>query len=98
MSEEPPTQSSVSAILKEKTWVDIFLAALTGYLVSGFMAVMAVLFLKVVPVENREIFVYMAGQLSGFTGMAIALWTSTTYHSNEKTKMLAQAQPIDLKQ
>jgi hypothetical protein len=37
----------------------------------------------------------MAGQLSGFTGSAVALWTNTTYQSAQKTEMLAKSGPID---
>lgn len=76
--------------------MDVFIAVLTWFLVSSFMAIMAALFFKAIPEGNKEILVYMAGQLSGFTAAAVGLWTNTTYHSNEKTKLLAQAQPIDI--
>lgn len=76
--------------------MDIFIAVLTWFLVSSFMSIMVALFFKAIPEGNKEILVYMAGQLSGFTAAAVGLWTNTTYHSNEKTKLLAQAQPIDL--
>lgn len=81
---------------KRISGMDLFIAALTGYLASSFITIMVVLFFKAIPEGNKEILVYMAGQLSGFTGAAIGLWTNTTYHSNEKTKMLAQAQPIEI--
>lgn len=74
------------------TW---FLTLLTAFLVSGFMSVIAALFLWHVPDGNKEILVYMAGQLSGFTGAAIALWTNTTYESSEKTKLIAKADKVD---
>ena len=77
---------------RSMTW---FLTLLTGGLVSGFMSMIAALFLWHVPEGNKEILVYMAGQLSGFTGAAIALWTNTTHESAEKTKLIAKADKVD---
>lgn len=74
------TQSIVPAIL---TWV----------IVSGFTTVLAMLFLRAVPQENRDIIVYMVGQLSGFTGAVVAFWFGTTRESSKKTEMLATSIP-----
>ena len=71
-----------------------FLAILTWFLVSGFMSVIVALFLQHVPDGNKEILIYMAGQLSGFTGSAVALWTNTTYQSAVKTEMISKADKI----
>jgi hypothetical protein len=89
MSEEQPSAS------KSKWGMNIFLAFLTWFLISGFMSVLSALFFWHVPDGNKEILVYMAGQLSGFTGSAVALWTNTTYQSAQKTEMLAKSGPID---
>lgn len=74
--------------------MSLFLSALTVFLISGFMAVLVSLFLWHVPDGNRETLVYMAGQLSGFTGAAIAYWYNTTHGSARKTEILAKAEPV----
>jgi hypothetical protein len=78
------TQSIVPALL---TWV----------VISGFTTVMLALFFREVPSANRDIIVYMVGQLSGFTGAVIAFWFGTTRESAKKTEMLAQSEPIGTK-
>lgn len=72
------TQSAVPALL---TWV----------IVCGFTTVMIMLFRQDVPTANRDILVYMVGQLSGFTGAAIAFWLGTTRESAKKTELIAKA-------
>jgi hypothetical protein len=59
--------------------------------------VMLALFFREVPSANRDIIVYMVGQLSGFTGAVIAFWFGTTRESAKKTEMLAQSEPIGTK-
>ena len=71
-----------------------FLALLTWFLTSAFTSVIAALFVWHVPDGNKEILIYMVGQLSGFTGAAIALWTNTTYQSAVKTEMISKADKI----
>lgn len=74
-----------------KSWVP---AILTGVLLTAFNAALAALFGLEVPEGNRDIVVYMIGQLSGFAAAAVAYWLGTTRNSQNKTDMLAQAQPI----
>lgn len=69
-------------------------ATLTWFLIGSFVGTLAALFLLPVPAENRDIVVYMAGQLSGFAAAAVAFWLGTTRNSESKTNLLAQAQPI----
>lgn len=76
--------------------MDWFLAILTVVLISGFMVLIAALFLRSVPDGNKEILVYMAGQLSGFASAAIALWTNTTHSSSVKTDVISQSTPVKL--
>lgn len=71
-----------------------FVFFMVWYLVSGFLGAFLVLFFVQIPEGNRETVVYMLGQLTGFTGAAVGFLYSTTYQSGEKTKMLAQSQPI----
>jgi hypothetical protein len=66
-------------------------AALTWFLVSAFVGTLCGLFMREVPAANRDVLVYMAGQLSGFTAAAVAFWLGTTRNSEDKTRMLAQA-------
>lgn len=68
-------------------------ATLTWVIVSGFTSILAMLFLKEVPTGNRDIIVYMVGQLSGFTGAVVAFWFGTTRESSKKTEMLAGSVP-----
>lgn len=69
-------------------------AWLTWGLLGSFVGSLVALFLAPVPTGNRDILVYMIGQLSGFTGAAVAFWLGTTRQSQEKTDLLAKAQPI----
>jgi hypothetical protein len=74
--------------------MNVFLAFLTGVLVCGFMSMIAALFFLAIPDNNRETLVYMAGQLSGFTGASVAFWYSTTFQSGEKTNIIANSPPV----
>lgn len=74
-----------------KSWVP---AILTGVLLLAFNAALAALFLYAVPEGNRDIVVYMIGQLSGFAAAAVAYWLGTTRNSQNKTDLLARAEPI----
>lgn len=69
-------------------------AALTWILVVSFVGTLVALFQLNVPTNNRDIVVYMVGQLSGFTAAAVAFWLGTTRQSQEKTDLLARAEPI----
>lgn len=80
----------------QKSQHDRFLWLLTAWLIWGFMSLVVALFIWEIPAGNKEILVYMAGQLSGFTGAALALWTNTTVNSNRKTEIIAKASPVDL--
>jgi hypothetical protein len=68
-------------------------AALTWFLVSAFVGTLCGLFMREVPAANRDVLVYMAGQLSGFTAAAVAFWLGTTRNSEDKTRMLAASKP-----
>ena len=69
-------------------------ALLTWFLIGSFVGTLVALFVVNVPPSNRDVMVYMVGQLSGFTAAAVAFWLGTTRQSENKTGMLAQAQPI----
>jgi hypothetical protein len=69
-------------------------AALTCFVVGAFVATLVLLLKFDVPMSNRDIIVYMIGQLSGGFTAALAFWFGTTRQSEDKTKMLAQAQPL----
>lgn len=79
----------------QKTAHSLMPAALTWLVVSAFSTVMILLFIKDVPVANRDIIVYMVGQLSGFTAAAMAFWLGTTRQSEDKTKLLAASKPAN---
>lgn len=74
-----------------RSWVP---AILTCVLLGAFNFALAALFMLAVPDGNRDIVVYMIGQLSGFAAAAVAYWLGTTRNSQTKTDMIAAAQPI----
>lgn len=69
-------------------------AFLTAMLGLAFSATLAALFFVAIPDGNRDLIVYMCGQLVGAFGMGMAFWFGTTRQSEDKTHFLAQAQPI----
>lgn len=66
-------------------------AILTFIVLGAFVGTLITLFFVGVPVSNRDIVVYMIGQLSGGLTSALAFWLGTTRQSEMKTNMLAQA-------
>jgi len=66
-------------------------AILTFIVLGAFVGTLAALFFVGVPVSNRDIVVYMIGQLSGGLTSALAFWLGTTRQSEMKTGLLAQA-------
>lgn len=68
-------------------------ALLTWLVVSAFMSTLTALFFREVPQANRDIVVYMVGQLSGFTAASIAFWLGTTRDSARKTEIIAKSEP-----
>jgi uncharacterized membrane protein len=65
-------------------------AALTFIVLGAFVGTLIALFFIGVPVSNRDIVVYMIGQLSGGLTSALAFWLGTTRQSEMKTGLLAQ--------
>lgn len=60
----------------------------------GFFVTLWALFFYPIPAENRDIIVYMCGQLAAAFGACLAFWVGTTRNSEDKTHLLAQAQPV----
>lgn len=54
--------------------LDLFRNLLAFFLVSAFVSVLPLLVFKNIPTDNKEIIVYMLGQLSGMAGTAIAFY------------------------
>lgn len=69
-------------------------ALLTCFVVGAFTATLLLLLKFDVPTTNRDIVVYMIGQLSGGFTSALAFWLGTTRDSSRKTELLAQSDPI----
>jgi hypothetical protein len=69
-------------------------ALLTCFVVGAFTATLVLLLKFDVPATNRDIVVYMIGQLSGGFTSALAFWLGTTSNSGRKTDLLAQAPPV----
>ena len=72
-------------------------AILTSFLVGSFMGTLILLLKYDVPATNRDIVVYMIGQLSGGCTAALAYWLGTTRESGRKTELLAQTPAIENK-
>lgn len=68
-------------------------ALLTCFVVGAFTATLVLLLKFDVPATNRDIVVYMIGQLSGGFTSALAFWLGTTRDSGRKTELLANAAP-----
>lgn len=60
----------------------------------GFFFTMAALFYYPIPLENRDVIVYMCGQLAAAFAACLAFWVGTTRSSQNKTEMLARAEPL----
>lgn len=69
-------------------------ALLTCFVVGAFTATLLLLLKFDVPTTNRDIVVYMIGQLSGGFTSALAFWLGTTRDSARKTELLSQASPV----
>jgi hypothetical protein len=68
-------------------------AMLTCFVVGAFTSTLLLLLKFDVPTTNRDIVVYMIGQLSGGFTSALAFWLGTTRDSGRKTELLAQSSP-----
>lgn len=55
----------------------------------AFTGTLATLFFLPVPATNRDLVVYLVGQLSGVFASCVAFWVGTTRSSENKTAMLA---------
>jgi uncharacterized membrane protein len=91
MSESLAEPKRVS-LKKRLDWIPALLAVI---LLSGFMTVIFALFKIIVPDGNKDTLYFMAGQLSVFTGMAIAYFYQTTQQSAHKTDIIAKSGPVD---
>lgn len=69
-------------------------ALLTCFVVGAFTTTLILLLKFDVPQTNRDIVVYMIGQLSGGFTSALAFWLGTTRESGRKTELIAQSTPI----
>lgn len=62
---------------------------LGGWFAGSFIGALAALYLLPIPAENKDLIVFMLGQLSGFTGAVVAFNFGTTKGSADKTQLLA---------
>lgn len=69
-------------------------AVLTCFVGLAFVLTLFVLFWVPIPTDNRDIIVYMCGQLAAAFAACLAFWVGTTRQSENKTSLLAQAQPL----
>jgi hypothetical protein len=84
-----------SARKMQMTNKSIMPAILTSGIAIAFGICLIALFNTEIPQSNRDLVVYMCGQLASFLSAALAFWLGTTRHSEAKTELLAKAQPIE---
>lgn len=71
---------------------------LAAWISGSFIGALAALYLVKIPTENKDLIVFMLGQLSGFMGAVMAFNFGTSKGSADKTAMLANrpaGTPID---
>lgn len=56
------------------------------FLINAFIVALFYLMARQFPERNEQLIVYMLGQLSGFTGTAIALYFSANRHEEKRTE------------
>lgn len=64
-------------------------AFVTGGVGLVFFVTLFILFKVPIPQENRDLVVYMCGQLAAAFAACLAFWVGTTRQSEDKTHMLA---------
>lgn len=87
MSDQPISKPSP----KRMVW---FVGAMTVWWSVSFLASVTLLHFFAIPTGNKEILVYMLGQLSGLTTSFALFWVGTTHQGGLKTEMIAKAEPI----
>lgn len=69
-------------------------AVITIVVALAFFAVLGALFAVPIPAANRDMIIYMCGQLAMAFAACLAFWVGTTRQSEDKTHMLAQSAPV----
>lgn len=69
-------------------------AVITIVVALAFFAVLGALFAVPIPSANRDMIIYMCGQLAMAFAACLAFWVGTTRQSEDKTHMLAQSAPV----
>lgn len=62
---------------------------LAGWISGSFIGSLAALYVFPIPADNKDLIVFMLGQLSGFMGAVMAFNFGTSKGSADKTAMLA---------
>lgn len=75
-------------LLGTKSYMPAFL---TIFVVFSFVGALAALMFLPVPTPNRDLVVYMIGQLSGGFATGLAFWLGSTRESGRKNDLLLQA-------
>lgn len=65
-------------------------------LTFGEFALIYIVFFVGVPAPNKEIAYMMTGGYSAEWARSISYWYNTTFGSNNKNEIIAQAQPVDI--
>ncbi|MEX3935080.1 hypothetical protein AB4Y32_25365 [Paraburkholderia phymatum] len=84
-------QSARSMLTATRSWVP---AALTGFLTTAVTVLVGMLFFSTVPEANKEAFFTSLGSIITAWLVSVHFWFGDTLASNDKTRMIAQAQPV----
>ena len=64
------------------------LNVMSGALIGTFVGALAALYFIPIPVDNKELIIFMLGQLSGFAGGVVSYHFGTSAGSARKTELL----------
>lgn len=70
-------------------------ALLALILINGFLGAVYLTFSESINEKNEKIVMFMLGQLSAMTSMAVSYYFGSTSRSAQKDMIIAQSQPIE---
>jgi hypothetical protein len=73
-----------------KPKLDLMRGFLAGSILFAFQGALAALMFSEVPEGNRELVIYMVGQLSGFVALGLGFYFQTSKSSQEKNEAISR--------
>ena len=66
-----------------------FRSVLGGFIAGSFVGALGALYVFPIPADNKDLIVFMLGQLSGFMGAVMGYNYGTTKSSSDKNEVIA---------